>query len=110
VRDDELRGIARTGGVVGVNFHSGFLRPGSRATLADVVAQVVYLVKVMGAGHVAIGSDFEGDIRPAEGLGDVTGYQRLAQALLRAGLSTQEVEGVMGRNALRVLCRGGSLE
>jgi membrane dipeptidase len=110
LRDDELRGIARTGGVVGVNFHSTFLRPGRKATLADVVAQVLYLVKVMGAEHVAIGSDFEGDIRPAEGLGDVKGYQRLADALLHAGLSTEQVEAVMGKSALRVLCRGGSLE
>jgi membrane dipeptidase len=110
VRDDELRGIARTGGVVGVNFHAGFLRPGGKATLADVVAQVLHLVKVMGAEHVAIGSDFEGDIRPAEDLGDVSGYQRLGEALLRAGLSSEQVAGVMGRNAMKVLCRAGSLE
>jgi membrane dipeptidase len=110
VRDDELRGIARTGGVVGVNFHSAFLRSGVKATLADVVAQVLHLVKVMGAEHVAIGSDFEGDIRPADGLGDVKGYQRLAEALLRAGLSNQQVEGIMAKNALRVLCRRGSLD
>jgi membrane dipeptidase len=110
VRDDELRGIARTGGVVGVNFHSGFLRPGGKAELADVVRQVQHLVRVMGAEHVAIGSDFEGDIRPAEGLADVAGYRRLGDALLAAGLSGEQVEGIMGRNALRVLCRGGSLE
>lgn len=108
--DEQLRGIARTGGVVGVNFHSTFLKPGGKAVLADVVRQVLHLVKVMGPAHVAIGSDFEGDIRPAEGLGDVTGYQRLATELLSAGLSSGDVEGVMGKNALRVLCRGGSLE
>jgi membrane dipeptidase len=110
VRDDELRGIARTGGVVGVNFHAGFLKPGGKARLADVVAQVLHLVKVMGAEHVAVGSDFEGDIRPAEGLEDVAGYQRLAEALKEAGLSEHQIEGVLSRNALRVLCRGGSLE
>lgn len=107
--DDELRGIARTGGVVGVNFHAGFLRPGGKAQLADVVAQVMHLVKVMGPEHVAVGSDFEGDIRPAEGLSDVSGYQRLASALLAAGLSRAAVEGILNRNALRVLCRAGTL-
>jgi membrane dipeptidase len=110
LRDEELRGIARTGGVVGVNFHSAFLKPGGEAKLADVVAQVLHLVQVMGAEHVAIGSDFEGDIRPAKGLGDVKGYQKLAGALLLHGLSRGQVEGIMSRNALRVLCRGGSLE
>jgi membrane dipeptidase len=108
--DAELRGIAATGGVVGVNFHSGFLKPGGKAELGDVVRQVLHLVKVMGAEHVAIGSDFEGDIRPAAGLGDVTGYQPLAAALVAAGLSDDQVAGIMGNNALRVLCRGGSLD
>jgi membrane dipeptidase len=109
LQDAELRGIARTGGVVGVNFHQTFLEPKGEATLADVVEHVRYLVRVMGADHVAIGSDFEGDIRPARGLEDVSGYQRLAQALLGASLSSAEVEKIMSRNALRVLCRGGGL-
>lgn len=110
IRDPELRSIAKTGGVVGVNFHAGFLKPKGEATLDDVVRQVLHLVRVMGAEHVAVGSDFEGDIRPARGLEDVSGYQRLGNALVAAGLSTDQVEGIMGKNALRVLCRRGGLE
>jgi len=110
IRDAELRAIAKTGGVVGVNFHAGFLKPKGEATLDDVVEQVRYLVRVMGAEHVAVGSDFEGDIRPARGLEDVSGYQRLATALVASGLSTEEVAGIMGKNALRVLCRRGGVE
>jgi membrane dipeptidase len=105
--DAELRAIAKTGGVVGVNFHSAFLTRGGKATLADVVAQVKYLVRVMGAEHVAIGSDFEGEIRPPAELADVRGYQRLAAALLAAGMPKQDVEAVFATNALRVLCSSG---
>jgi membrane dipeptidase len=110
IGDEELRGIARTGGVVGVNFHSGFLKPGGEADSKHVELQILHLVKVIGAEHVAIGSDFEGDIRPAKGLETVRGYQRLALALQLAGLSEDQVSDIMSRNALRVLCRGGLLE
>jgi membrane dipeptidase len=103
--DDELRAIARTGGVVGVNFHSRFVSGRATATLASLVAQVRHLARVMGPEHVAIGSDFEGDIHPPAGLADALGYQRLAAALLEAGMSPSEVEGIMARNALRLLCR-----
>jgi len=103
--DDELRAIARTGGVVGVNFHSRFVSGRRTATLANVVAQVKHLARVMGPEHVAMGSDFEGDIHPPAELGDAFGYQRLAQALLEAGMNATEVEGIMGGNALRLLCR-----
>jgi membrane dipeptidase len=108
--DAELRAIAKTGGVVGVNFHSAFVTRRSPATLADVVAQVKHLVRVMGVAHVAIGSDFEGEIRPPAELADVRGYQRLAKALLAAGLPRDEVEAIFARNALRILCTSGDTD
>jgi len=103
--DDELRAIARSGGIVGVNFHARFVTGRSTATLADVVQQVKHLSRVMGAEHVALGSDFEGDIHPAAGLTDAFGYQRLARALVDAGMSPNDLEAIFARNALRVLCR-----
>jgi membrane dipeptidase len=105
--DPELRAIAKSGGVVGVNFHSPFLTRRGKATLADVVRQVKYLVDVMGPEHVAIGSDFEGDILPPPELADVQGYQRLARELEKAGMSKSGIEAVFSKNALRVLCRNG---
>ena len=103
--DDLLKSVARTGGVVGVNFHSPFLVRGRPATLADVVAHVRHLVRVMGVDHVAVGSDFEGDITPAGGLPDVGGFQKLAVALEQAGFTRAEIEKMFSTNALRVLCR-----
>jgi membrane dipeptidase len=104
LQDRELRAIAETGGVVGVNFHGPFVRRGGRATLRDVVRQVRHMLRVMGSAHVALGSDFEGDITPALGLENVLGYQALARALLEDGVTPEVVEAVFSRNALRVLC------
>jgi membrane dipeptidase len=103
--DAQLRAIAQSGGVVGINFHQPFLAPSRRATLADVVAQVRYVARVAGIDHVALGSDFEGGIRPVAELRDASRYQTLAQALLEAGFSREEVRKVLSENALRVLCR-----
>jgi membrane dipeptidase len=102
--DAELRLIAETGGVVGVNFHAPYVRREGRASVADVVRHVRHLLRVMGPRHVALGSDFEGDITPATGLETVAGYQTLARALLDDGVPKEVVEGVFSRNALRVLC------
>jgi membrane dipeptidase len=103
--DELLRAVAASGGVVGVNFHSPFVVRGRPAKLADVVAQVRYLVRVMGVEHVALGSDFEGDIRPPPGLEDARGFGRLASALEKSGFSRAEVEAVFATNAERLLCR-----
>ncbi len=105
--DRQIRGIAATGGVVGVNFYQSFLSksPGSGASLADVVRQIRYLAKVGGIESVAIGSDFEGGIVPVPELSDAGRFPELARALRRAGLSGNEVERVFSLNARRVLCR-----
>jgi membrane dipeptidase len=102
--DAQLRAVAASGGVVGLNFHSGFLRRGGgAATLADVVRHAVYMARVMGAAHVAIGSDFDGEIRPPRGLRSHADLPALARALRAAGLSPAEVRGILGDNVRRVL-------
>jgi membrane dipeptidase len=102
--DAQIRAIAETGGVVGVAFHAPFLTGGSVARLDDVVAHILHIRKVGGIRAVALGSDFEGGIRPPKQLEDVRGFPVLAQALRRAGLTDAEVRQVFGQNAERVLC------
>ena len=102
--DAQLRAIAATGGVIGVNFHGPFLARGRRAKLRDVVQQIQHLRSAAGIDHVAIGSDFEGDIRPPDELRDASRFPELAAALARAGLEAAEVRKIFAENALRVLC------
>jgi membrane dipeptidase len=102
--DDQIRAIAATGGIVGVNFHSRFLVSEGRAHIADVVRHVLHLVQVAGITHVGIGSDFEGDIIPPVELTSAGSFPRLAEALTAAGMPAEDVAKVFGANALRLLC------
>ena len=106
--DPQLRAIAATGGVIGVNFHGPFLARHRRARLRDVVQHILHLRAVAGIEHLAIGSDFEGDIRPPEELRDASRFPELASALARAGLSASEVRKIFAENALRILCGGAA--
>jgi membrane dipeptidase len=104
--DELIRGIAASGGVVGLNLHSPYLVRGRAASIADAVAQARYLLRVAGEEHVALGSDFEGDIRPPDGLSDVRGLAALGRALLDAGVSRDAVDRLFSKNALSLLCAG----
>ena len=108
LRDAQLRAIAATGGVIGVNFHGPFLARGRRARVSDVVRQLQHMRSVVGPDHLAIGSDFEGDIHPPEELRDASRYPVLAAALARAGFTAVEVRKIFAENALRVLCGADS--
>jgi membrane dipeptidase len=97
--DAQLRVIRATGGVAGLNLHRGFL---AGQKLSSIVAMVKHMVAVAGIDHVALGTDFEGGTPPT-GLRDASQMPELATALLRAGMSEDEVRKVFATNALRVL-------
>ena len=101
--DDQLRIIRDTGGVTGVNFHAAFVNGTNDATLADVVKQVEYMVRVAGVDHVAVGSDFDGGIKTPEGLSDASTLPALAAALRARGMSYDDVLEIFSLNALRIL-------
>jgi membrane dipeptidase len=101
--DAELRVIGETGGVSGVNFHATFVNGTNEATIADVVKQVEHMVAVAGIDHVAVGSDFDGGIKPPEGLADAGALPALAAALRARGMSYDDVLKIFSLNALRIL-------
>ncbi len=104
--DEAIRGIAATGGVIGVNFHRSFLRRSSSgsAGLAEVAEQMRYLARIGGHRVVAIGSDFEGGIVPAQGLENATRFQRLGALLRKSGWTEGQLRLAFFENAERVLC------
>lgn len=102
--DAQLEKIAETGGVAGLNLHASFVTS-KKARMRHVVDQVMYMVKIAGADHVAIGSDFDGG-DPVRALGDAGRMQELAKELVKAGLAEADVRKIFGKNALRVLTWG----
>lgn len=57
IPDDEIRAVAATGGTVGVTLWPPMLRHQTRPTIEDFLAQVDYMVNLVGVDHVAFGSD-----------------------------------------------------
>jgi membrane dipeptidase len=105
--DEQARAIARSGGVIGVNYYRAFVKRGPRVTVDDVAAHVVHLVRVAGPDHVGLGSDFDGLITLPDGLEDVSKLPNLTAALVRAGLSERDIRAVLGENVLRALSDAG---
>ena len=95
--DDQLRGIAATGGVIGIGFWDTATGGDDVASIARAIA---YTADVAGVDHVALGSDFDGAVTVPI---DATGLVQVTDALLELGWDEISVAKVMGANALRVL-------
>lgn len=95
--DDQIRRIAAGGGVVGVGFWD--VAACGREP-ADIARAIHHVVRLVGAEHAALGSDYDG----ATTVGfDVSDLASLTQALLDEGLEDAEIRSVLGGNALRLL-------
>ncbi len=106
--DRQLDAIAESKGVVGLNFHVGFLREDGRPVadtdLEVLVRHAAYLVEKLGEGGVAIGSDFDGCLVPSS-IGGVEGIHNLARAFEHAQFGEQLIKRIFIENWSDVLYR-----
>jgi membrane dipeptidase len=132
--DDQLKAIAEKGGYVGIYVLSYFLRrPPERATVEDVMDQIDHAVRLIGADHVGIGTDYEQPypktieqmmiersrieslkvgFRPehhmdptlhTDGLEDWSMWPNITRGLVSRGYSDQEITNIVGGNFLSIL-------
>ena len=100
--DAQLRAVAEHGGIVGVNFNSGFLNGREDYTPnADIIRHMDYIRQKAGIESVALGSDFDG-IDCALELRDCAGLPSLAGAM-ESVFTDDEIDLISSKNALRVL-------
>jgi membrane dipeptidase len=104
--DRQLDAIAETGGMVGVNFATSFLREDGRMVadtpIEDVLRHLDYLLTKLGEDGVGFGSDFDGATVPDE-IGDVSGLPKLRRAMRWHGYDEPLMKKICNRNWVRVL-------
>jgi membrane dipeptidase len=103
VTDDQAKAVADRGGVIGVILYPMFLTGTPTGSIEDVVDHIDVAVRVVGADHVAFGSDFDGGITLPDPMRDVADMPVLTDAMLRRGYAPEECIAILGGNALRVL-------
>ena len=116
--DDMIRALGGKGGVIMINYSVGFLSneryesqqknppPAElpRVSWEKIVDHINHAVKLVGATHVGLGSDFDGTTVP-DGMEDASKLPKITAALLAKGYSEQDVKNILGENILRLLER-----
>ncbi len=98
--DEHIRGIAKTGGIIGIGYWDAAICDTSPASIAKAMKHVRDLV---GIDHVALGSDYDGATTVRF---DTSKLVQVTQALIDTGFTDDEIRAVMGSNALRVIREG----
>jgi membrane dipeptidase len=77
--------------------------PEPPATLEDVVRHCEHIREVAGIDHVGVGGDYDGVEVLPQGMGDVTAYPALLEALAGRGWSDDDLAKLTSGNILRVM-------
>jgi len=95
--DQQLQGIARTGGVIGIGYWDTAVCGKDAKAIARAIR---YTANLTGVDHVGLGSDFDGAVVEPF---DTTGLVQITDALIAEGFNDEEIGKIMGRNVLKLL-------
>jgi len=106
--DDQLRAIAESDGMVGLNFATAFLRDDGQmvpdVSMDVLIRHLDHLVGILGERRVGLGSDFDGAVMP-EALTTAAGLPVLDEAMRRHGYDAGLRRRLMHDNWLAALDR-----
>lgn len=100
--DDQLRALAKSGGLAHTTFYPGFLQKSSEADILDAVKHLEHAISIMGIDHVGIGTDFDGD-GGVPGMNDASEVINFTMHLLRRNYSDADIRKIWGGNWLRLM-------
>ncbi len=95
--DRHIRAIAKGGGVIGIGYFEMAI---CGRELSDIVAAMRHIRDLVGADHIALGSDYDGSIIAGF---DTSQIPAITQTLLDQEFSEEEVRKIIGGNVVRVL-------
>lgn len=99
--DEQIKALAKNGGVMGMNFAPAFVAPANQ-TIDHMLNHIDHIVQLVGPNHVGIGSDFDGIGSTPAGLEDVSMMGNMTKGLVQRGYSDEDIVKILGGNFLRV--------
>ena len=97
INDNLMEDIARKGGLIAIGYWDAAVCDNTPKSVAEAIH---YGIKLVGAGHVALGSDFDGTINPGF---DTAELVAITNELLELGIDDNSIRLVMGENMLNFL-------
>ncbi len=110
--DDQMRALAKNGGIMQITMYPGFLSDSSApsplgegrggASILDALKHLRHAISIMGIDHVGIGTDFDGD-GGVPGLRNASEMINLTRHLIKEGYTDEEIEKIWGGNWMKLL-------
>lgn len=100
--DEQIKAIAESGGLVGINFCPEFIKDKGITEIKDIIKHINYIRELVGIEHIGLGTDYDGISNTPNGLEDVSKIPKLVEALFNEGYNTSDIKKILQANWLRL--------
>lgn len=101
--DNQIKAIAKTGGVIGINLCPSFLNNSGNAEILDIIRHIEHISALAGTQYVGFGCDFDGIETLPSGITGVESMKTVIDFLLKLNYPEKDVEAIAGGNFVRLL-------
>lgn len=101
--DEQIKAIALSGGVIGVNLYPPFLTCEKQATLDDVIKHIRHLTSLGGEGSIVLGTDLDGVDALPKAISNVSDLSLLADIMKKSGFTARQIDRLFFENGHRFL-------
>ena len=98
LRDEQIKKIVASDGLIGINLYQGFLKNDRPATAADALAHIDHFLELGAENRLALGCDMDGCTLPPD-VPDLASLPRLASLMLEHGYSEELIRKIFYQNA-----------
>lgn len=103
--DNQIKEIAKRDGIIGICLSAPFLNENEVANVDDIVNHIKYIIDLVGADYVGLGSDFDGVIKEhkLQDVKNINDIYIIENKLKMIGYNKKIIKKIMGENWLRVI-------
>ena len=100
LKDNQIKAIANSGGMIGIVFYTDFLNKSKKADVKDIIEHIKYVRELVGIDYIGFGSDFDGMKveQTAMNVEDISKLNNIKKELENQGFSSKEIEKIMWKN------------
>ncbi len=98
--DNQIKAIAESGGLIGLNFAPFFISDKKKVEINDLIRHIDYIKGLVGVDNIILGTDYDGIDTTPQGLEDIGKLKNLEDQLSEHGYKEEEIEKIFYKNSL----------
>ncbi|NMA94521.1 MAG: membrane dipeptidase [Clostridiales bacterium] len=101
--NEQIKAIAKSDGLIGINFYPPFLTDNNEADIEDILRHIDYIAGLVGIDYIGFGSDFDGIGSTPRGIAGPEDFPKIIEGLLKLNYSEDQIMKICNKNMMRVL-------